>query len=362
MLGRRIRIRYFSEASKFAVPRRQYKCHPRLVEAVLDDLRNGVDPKAISVRVGCPISTIYRWRKRLQECAEFDPLSPRPAPNRIFTQEEESFIAAMIRGEFLTKGLLFTDAEFRALIMDQYLSKYRDVEDAPSFQCSNGFVYDFKRRHGFSSRKGRIARRPPTDQTSIQIWTEQISHLLETCDRDRILNCDETSWTVFPNNILTWADVGAECVPLKVNGDEKNCLTALATVTANGGKLSLFFIAKGLTDRVLDNSVKKSGCFQENWFHKINGRTNPGDLAGRRRVPRRQRLGSCCARASSYQSMKRTFSVIIHKSCQDHAMRIFTISKKHRRVKEGEPDDHAHVSKQVFIDNFVYSSIGPATR
>ena len=132
-------------------------------------------------------------------------------------------------------GLLFTDAEFRALIMDQYLSKYRDVEDAPSFQCSNGFVYDFKRRHGFSSRKGRIARRPPTDQTSIQIWTEQISHLLETCDRDRILNCDETSWTVFPNNILTWADVGAECVPLKVNGDEKNCLTALATVTANGG-------------------------------------------------------------------------------------------------------------------------------
>ena len=110
------------------------------------------------------------------------------------------------------------------------------------------------------------------------------------------------------------------------------------------------------------NSVKKSGCFQENWFHKINGCTNPGDLAGRRRVPRRQRLGSCCARASSYQSMKRTFSVIIHKSCQDHAMRIFTISKKHRRVKEGEPDDHAHVSKQVFIDNFVYSSIGPATR
>ena len=46
--------------------------------------------------------------------------------------------------------------------------------------------------------------------------------------------------------------------------------------------------------------IKKSGCFQEKWFHKINVLTNSGDLAGRRRVPRRQRLGSCCARASSY--------------------------------------------------------------
>ena len=255
MLATRIRIRYFNDANRFAVPRRQYRSHPRLVDAVLDDLRNGVDSKTISARVGCPLSTVYRWRKKLQECPEFHPLSPRSAPNRIFSEEEESSIAAMIRGEFLTKGLLFTDAEFRALIMDQYLSKYRDAEEAPSFQCSNGFVYDFKRRHGFSSRKGRIARRPPTDQTSIQIWREQISHLLETCDRDRILNCDETSWTVFPNNILTWADVGAECVPLKVNGDEKNCLTVLATVTANGGKLPLFFIAKGLTDRVLDTQI-----------------------------------------------------------------------------------------------------------
>ena len=169
--------------------------------------------------------------------------------------EEENRIAVHIRDQFLAKGLVFTDTEFRTLVLDEYAKKYRGAERQPDFHCSKGYIYDFKKRNRFASRKGRISRRTPTDPTAVQAWIEQISDLLENWDRDAILNCDETSWKVFPNNILTWANVGAESVPLKVNGDEKECLTVLATVSANGGKLPLFFLAKGTSERVLETQI-----------------------------------------------------------------------------------------------------------
>ena len=53
--------------------------------------------------------------------------------------------------------------------------------------------------------------------------------ILENGDRDCILNCDETSWKLHPGNVLTWARCGSENVRIHVRGDEKECITVLAT-------------------------------------------------------------------------------------------------------------------------------------
>jgi hypothetical protein len=45
-----------------------------------------------------------------------------------------------------------------------------------------------------------------------------------------ILNCDETAWRLYPNNILTWWDTAADSVSIHIQGDEKEALTVLATI------------------------------------------------------------------------------------------------------------------------------------
>jgi hypothetical protein len=64
-----------------------------------------------------------------------------------------------------------------------------------------------------------------------------------------ILNCDETSWRLYLNTILTWWDTAAH-VFIHVQGEEKDCLTVLVTTSVSGIKSSLYFLAKGTTERV----------------------------------------------------------------------------------------------------------------
>jgi hypothetical protein len=47
--------------------------------------------------------------------------------------------------------------------------------------------------------------------------------------------------------VLTWAERGAESVQSKINGNEKDCLTVLASATAVGAKIPFVFIAAGKT-------------------------------------------------------------------------------------------------------------------
>ena len=74
-----------------------------------------------------------------------------------------------------------------------------------------------------------------------------------------IYNCDETAWKMFPNGILTWAIKGAEGVPIPITRDEKECLTALATIRADGTKLPLMILARGKTQAVEETQLGDVG-------------------------------------------------------------------------------------------------------
>ena len=69
------------------------------------------------------------------------------------------------------------------------------------------------------------------------------------------MNCDETSWQLFPNRIKTYGQTGSQNVQIKVNGNPKESITALATIAADGTKRPLFLIAKGETEKCEHNQL-----------------------------------------------------------------------------------------------------------
>ena len=176
--------------------------------------------------------------------------SKRSCALRIFTEAEEEAIANHIRINFINQHLLFTDSDFRTVCMDFYNAKIQLLDEFRTFNCSDGFISDFKRRNHFSSRRVHYKRRPSVSELAVQEWIQYVNGLMRSKNACNILNCDETSWKVFPNGLLTWACIGSEGVVVEINGDEKSCFTCLATIGANGAKLPLFFIAEGKTDRV----------------------------------------------------------------------------------------------------------------
>ena len=257
IVARTQRIRRNQRKTRFSIPRRFYALQPKVVRSLLQDIDFGIPPKVIHAKYNITMATLYRWRKRRSENPEWSPCLKKIAKNRIFTQEEEEAIADEIKREFLERGYVFTDHEFRILILSHYQRKYISpvYDKIPEFNCSNGFIYDFKRRHRFSSRRAHMKRRPNIDPEDIAHWTDQIKSLMESVDRDCLINADETSWTVFPGNIFTWAATGSENVTLNCQGNDKDCLTVLASITANGGKLPLYFLATGKTPRVMGSQL-----------------------------------------------------------------------------------------------------------
>jgi transposase len=166
----------------------------------------------------------------------------------VFTDDEEAEMAAEILRTYIIPGKIFIGATFRAFAMAAYAASGRDPGP---FKCSRHFIDNFKRRHRFSSRRFHIRRRRhDVGRTDIAEWIHEMTVLLLEYPHERIVNCDETMWTVLPNGLITWAPVGEDGISVQLNLTEKEAITALASVTAAHDKLPLFLIAKGKTDRV----------------------------------------------------------------------------------------------------------------
>jgi hypothetical protein len=99
----------------------------------------------------------------------------------------------------------------------------------------------------------------------IEKFKKVMRHLMRTVPHTNIVNCDETSWRLYPNGILTWARAGSDGVAVEIMGDEKMSITAMATITADTkgrNKLPLYLIAKGKTKRVEISQLGEIGVHQ----------------------------------------------------------------------------------------------------
>ena len=209
--------------------------------------------RELSRESGIPEATLRRWRHRWQNDKEFDPLdyAAKGTKHRIFTDLEESNIASFIRDNVISQGYLFTNEDFRTVVMAAFVEKHNDdTTPVPHFNASDGFINDFKKAHGFTSRKPHYKRRSPSKPEFVEAWKREMQSVLGNVPRSCILNCDETSWKLYPNGLLTWADRGSQNVQIRIDGDEKMTIAVLATISCDGVKWPLFILAKGKTSRV----------------------------------------------------------------------------------------------------------------
>ena len=220
----------------------------------------------ISQETGIPFSTIQRWQSKLKGDPHFTPLIRKYGEKRkIFTDEEENSISDYIVSNFIQTGTYFTDEDFRQIAFAAWNEKYAmnllngDSENVPEFQCSNGYIYDFKKNHGFSSKKFHFKRRPTFKAKHETTYFDRIVNLLVSVPKHRILNCDETGWKLFPPGILTWAETGYDNVTRDGKVEEKAQITAIATVTAANTKLPLLFVAQGKTTTVEETQIGDVG-------------------------------------------------------------------------------------------------------
>ena len=207
----------------------------------------------LSRRRGIAESTIRGWYKHWLSDANWRPYDGKPhgMHHRIFTDAQERAISCYIRDNDITPGYAFHDQDFRIIAMQAYLEIVRDYEKIRFFECSPHFISNYKDRWGYSTRKARFKRRPSVSQETIDAWNAEMRGLLSTpqVDMHHILNADETCWTILPHGAVTWAEKGSDGVNILTQDDDKQAITAMATISAAGDKLPLFLIAKGLTER-----------------------------------------------------------------------------------------------------------------
>jgi hypothetical protein len=168
----------------------------------------------------------------------------------MFSKDEEDEISNRIRNEYLANRRLFTDIDFVDVVSHYWANKNRNnIEQLCKFQISKGWIWRFKQRNRFSSRKINIKRRPTIVSSSYNNWIKKIQSLIQA-DSSIVFNGDETTWQLVPNGLRTWADTGSESVEVYFNGDPKKRITALCTISADGVRLPIQLIAKGTTNRV----------------------------------------------------------------------------------------------------------------
>lgn len=256
-----------------------YHKYPEVVAKViplLKDFKRG-DIQKISAHTGFKVRTLYNWADALKKDPQFDPLQKKCGQHhRIFTDEEEDAITDYIITNILLQGILFTDEDFEELIMHAFLEKHRnDSEDTPipKFNVSKGFIYDFKKNHRITSKKCHTKRRPDNKKYD-QIFIDDMEDLFSNNDLHYIINIDETGWEVVPGSIKVWHMVGADHVVRYANANQKEKITVVAAIAADGTKMPLQFIAKGKTDAVIETQIGDVGyhfrTFSENGWTTEN--------------------------------------------------------------------------------------------
>jgi IS5 family transposase len=112
-----------------------------------------------------PTETTIGWHRHWLRDTHWRPYEPNlSVRRRLFTDEQEAQLAEEIRVEYVSKGYIVTDADFRLIAFEAYYrwNSINADDEVPSyrqFMTSNGFTHLFKKQNRFSSRRLHFKRR-----------------------------------------------------------------------------------------------------------------------------------------------------------------------------------------------------------
>jgi hypothetical protein len=144
----------------------------------------------------------------------------------IFIDDREERLAQEIRDHYLSKECIFMDADFKRMAIDASyqwnpINPEAETPNYKQFMALNGFLHLFEKRNYFSSRRSDFKSGSPPYAELENMFVDEITQIVNSEDRNLVLNCDQTSWKLYPNGILTWADTGSQNMAISITRNEQ---------------------------------------------------------------------------------------------------------------------------------------------
>lgn len=214
-------------------------------------------------------STIRRryslWRK---EEAEGIPLSQRKSTyydystnhwNRKFSVEEERKLAQHLKSIIESKVEIITKSTVKEISIDMHNEFNKNAPRTRSsgvipFSASSGFITRFKARNEFTRRKPKMVKLPvkwkgdKAQQKQINEFRIKVEKAIKKCGIDYILNMDETPAKVVEQLPSGWGIKGEEKLEVRTDGNTREQISIIPTITAGGDRLKFAWIHHCKTD------------------------------------------------------------------------------------------------------------------
>lgn len=190
----------------------------------------------------------------------------RGLPFQTFSPLYERKFASHIRNIMATGSEIID----KVWIRREAIKFYQDINqgrrntrshDFIPFCASNGWISRFKLRHGFNKSSPKIIKRISENYDEVKKDDDTLQYelcvkVMEAITKyglSYVLNFDETPAHINEKPRSCWGDGSKNKMKIFTSGDPKANITLLPTISANGDRLPLGWIAKGRTVRCLRN-------------------------------------------------------------------------------------------------------------
>ena len=258
----------------------QYNKDENLVREVLQHFPaikdNILKISTVAKAANLPYNTVNQWYHRWEANNAYVPGKLLGKHRRLFTDDQELFIADFIRINYIIPGFIVKRKHLRRQLHELWVSI-----DPPrrsrvtKVRVSHHFLKDFCKRHKFSFRRMRKKKRSEVSEEEVRQYAEEYMQIIQEYPMNRILNADETPWNLVFNKGDVLAETGTESVAAQMTEDYRKSFTAFCTIVANGDRLPPLFLAQGSTNAChhqFDGMTSDPTKFEI--YHSTGGNTN----------------------------------------------------------------------------------------
>lgn len=273
-------MEFFTRSFKRTRKYTRYHQDHKLVKEVLEFFK--LHPKRdyilrdVAAKTGIDENVLCKWRSAFEKDNSYVPGGKKGYHRRRFTNVQERAIADFLRIQYVRTGTIVRRKHLRVIFFD--LWKSFDQENRANVKhnfFSYHFITNFCKRNGFSFRQMRKKKRTDIDEDDVDRYAHEYAEIFANFPWNRILNMDETSWQYVFYRGQTLAEKGSEEVDAQLPDDYRLTFTAIATITADGGKLPPVFLATGKTNachKQFDGMTSDPTSYEI--FHSPGGNTD----------------------------------------------------------------------------------------
>ena len=243
---------------------------PTLFREIHNSPGQKIAPRAREIGMSRPMLSkhYHRW---LQDAS----YNPRDLTwggnNRSFKVDQEQTMVATMIDEIGSQGMALPEWRIRDWFKAEWDRLHPRETRSTHFNASKGWMYRLKKRNRLSARRSQKSRKRIPNQAELESFVVTMKEVREMFPPDKIFNSDETPVHVSPSSMNTTHRIGQDTPHVHRQPGEKDMITALATVSADGRKWPLTVVAKGTTPQCVRNLDMPDGIYRQ---MSPSGRTN----------------------------------------------------------------------------------------